>query len=72
MNLYFILIFIHAKIQMEISNSKNFFRYKKKRKKERKMLFDEEKPSTTNSLSIRNRRHIQPPSAQGAICLFTY
>jgi len=31
------------------------------------MLFnDDEKPSTTNSLSIRNRRHIPPPSAKGA------
>ncbi|CAF3363333.1 unnamed protein product [Rotaria sp. Silwood1] len=31
------------------------------------MLFDNEKPSTTNSLLIRNRRHIQPPSSKGTI-----
>jgi hypothetical protein len=30
------------------------------------MLFDDEKPSTSNSTSIRNRRHIPPPSAKGA------
>jgi hypothetical protein len=35
------------------------------------MLFDNEKASTANTPSIRNRRNIQPPSPKGAICLFT-
>ncbi|CAF5019071.1 unnamed protein product, partial [Rotaria magnacalcarata] len=31
------------------------------------MLFDNEKPpATTSSMSIRNRRHIPPPSTKGA------
>jgi hypothetical protein len=29
------------------------------------MLFDNEKSSTANSVSIRNRRHIPTPSAKG-------
>jgi hypothetical protein len=31
------------------------------------MLFDNEKPSTANTPSIRNRRNIQPPSPKGAM-----